>query len=208
MADDVDSTDVDLLAAWRAGDRVAGNRLVARHFAAVYRFVRRRAPERTAANDLAQRTFLALLESGDRHDPSRRMRAYLLGIAQHLVFRDVRDAARGQHARATPAASVISPSGAAAASERKSLLRRALEALPLELRTTLEMHYWDELTTSEIGEILGIAAGTVKWRLSRGRALLRDEIVRLAPDAATRESTLHRLDQLGRGRGDAPEEPA
>lgn len=197
--------DAELLAAWRGGDRSAGNQLVARHFSAVYRFIRRRVSDTTVARDLAQRTFVVVLETRDRLDVEVRLRAYAIGVARNVLLRHFRDDRR---APATPASdeSIVSPSRVVAAREEQSLLRAALQTLPEDLRATLELHYWDELSTAEIGAVLGIAAGTVKWRLSRGRAVLRERIAELAPTAAMRTSTLDRLEHWARITAELPED--
>jgi RNA polymerase sigma-70 factor (ECF subfamily) len=45
--------------------------------------------------------------------------------------------------------------------------------LPLDLQTALELHYWEELSTAELAEVLAIPQGTVKTRLFRAREQLR-----------------------------------
>lgn len=202
LTDAEQGDDVELLDAWRGGDRTAGSRLVARHFAAVYRFIGRRVSDTTVARDLAQRTFVVLLETRDRLAADVRLRAWVIGIARNVVLRWFRENRRAPAAPA-PEESIVSPSRVVAAREEQSLLRAALQTLPEELRTTLELHYWDELSTAEIGAVLGVAAGTVKWRLSRGRALLRERIAELAPTAAMCSSTLERLEHWARIAGAA-----
>jgi RNA polymerase sigma-70 factor (ECF subfamily) len=48
-------------------------------------------------------------------------------------------------------------------------------ALPDKFRELLLLHLKYELTTSEIAEMLGISAGTVKSRLSRAKAKVRKQ---------------------------------
>lgn len=52
----------------------------------------------------------------------------------------------------------------------------ALMNLPPKHRIPMELHYIEGYGISEISRMLLIPEGTVKWRLSRGRALLRDEL--------------------------------
>ena len=47
-------------------------------------------------------------------------------------------------------------------------------ALPSKYKTVIHLYYYEELTIAEIASYLGVAEGTVKSQLSRGRALLRD----------------------------------
>lgn len=189
--------DAEMLRAWAAGDRAAGDVLVRRHFTAVYRFVRRRLVDPAATKDLAQRTFLVCVEQHARLDAGVSFRAWAMGVARNLLLHQVRDQARAERlgARLVPEISVISPSGAAAAHQERALLLGAMQGLPADLRVTIELHYWEDLSTAEIATVLGIASGTVKWRLSRARALLRERIADAPAPALARETTLRRLEQ-------------
>ncbi len=60
--------------------------------------------------------------------------------------------------------------------ERQRLVKGALAALPLPYRAVLVLREIDEMAYDEIAEVLGIAEGTVKSRLMRGRELLRRKL--------------------------------
>ena len=55
-------------------------------------------------------------------------------------------------------------------------LMDALMNLPQKFRIPMELHYIEGYGINEIARMLRIPDGTVKWRLSRGRALLRTEL--------------------------------
>ena len=55
-------------------------------------------------------------------------------------------------------------------------LMEALLKLPEKPRVALELHYIEGYSVKECARMLGVPDGTVKWRLSRGRALLRQEL--------------------------------
>ena len=78
-----------LLAAWRAGDQGAGNRLFTRHFESIGRFFCSKV--HVGVEDLVQRTFLGLLERAGTLPPETDVRAYLFGIARNLLLRRFRD---------------------------------------------------------------------------------------------------------------------
>lgn len=62
-------------------------------------------------------------------------------------------------------------------SEDRSLdpvLRTALMALSPQQRAVLALHYLEDVDVAGTAEVLGVAEGTVKTHLSRGRARLRD----------------------------------
>ena len=50
--------------------------------------------------------------------------------------------------------------------------------LPRKLRVTLELHYVEGYSVAETARILNLPEGTVKWRLNRGRAALKETIDR------------------------------
>ncbi len=55
-------------------------------------------------------------------------------------------------------------------------LMDALLALPEKPRVALELHYIEGYSVKECARMLAVPEGTVKWRLSRGRALLKREL--------------------------------
>ena len=55
-------------------------------------------------------------------------------------------------------------------------LAGALNRLSPELRAVVQATILDDLTTKEAGRLLGIPAGTVKTRMMRARAQLREEL--------------------------------
>ena len=61
-------------------------------------------------------------------------------------------------------------------SERRSVLLRAVESLPEDYKSVIMLHHLDDLRVEEIGEILGVPAGTIKSRLSRARKELKRKI--------------------------------
>lgn len=205
-------TDRELLDAWGDGDQSAGDALVRRHFDLVYRFFASRHAE---PSDLIQRTFLACVEARGRFEHVVTFRAFLLGIARYQLLRDIRS--EGRHRRAVQRKAsedefLGSIGGQVALREEMRLLLRALRTLPLELQLALQLYYWEDLGTAEIGEVLEIPRGTVMSRLHRARQLLRDAIVEQAEsqevgDATVRDLELWArsirglLDQLSSGEG-------
>jgi RNA polymerase sigma-70 factor (ECF subfamily) len=70
----------------------------------------------------------------------------------------------------------LDPSRKLLAAERDRALERAIGDLPLEFREPLVLHHLQEMDVSEIADVLRLPVGTVKSRLSRGRAQLRDAL--------------------------------
>lgn len=192
-------TDFELLAAWRAGDDDAGSALAERYVASLYRFFHNKVAD--AMEDLAQKTLLACVEAKDRIDEGRSFRAYLLGIARHQLFRHYRTLrrdAREDLAQLSVAELAGSPSRELAAEQQRRLLLTALRRLPLDAQIVFELYYWEGMTTAEIAATVGEPDGTIKSRLSRGKAALREIIAGLDADPQQRESTLTRLEDWAR----------
>lgn len=188
--------DAELLAAWREGDEVAGNELVDRHFRTVYRFFRSKLDH--DVEDLTQKTFLASLEGLDRLRQDGDFRAYLLGIARHLLFRTYRT----KRTRAKIDDFLVvsaddirgTPSQAVAARQEQKLLLLGLRAIPIDHQICLELHYWEGMGVADIAVVLDVAPGTVKSRLFRAREMLRERIAAMEDDAALVKSTVDDLE--------------
>lgn len=193
--------DHELLAAWRRGDQAAGGVLLQRHFGALYRFFRNKVGNQ--ADDLIQLTMLATVKGRDGFRGDCSFRAYLFVVARHELFRFLRKKSREDDF--DPEASSIydirpSPSAVAGARGEQVLLLEALRCIPLQYQLALELHYWEELSTSELADALEIPVGTVKSRLRRGRAALEAELKRrVSGDNATDTETVLRSLALLRG---------
>ena len=59
---------------------------------------------------------------------------------------------------------------------RRAFIKEVMSILPEEQRTTMILHYYDELSVKEISEIMDVPENTVKYRLSRGRKVMEEEI--------------------------------
>lgn len=60
--------------------------------------------------------------------------------------------------------------------ELQDAVARAMQALSDEYRTVVHLFYFDDLAVAAIADLLGLTEGAVKMRLSRGRALMRDQL--------------------------------
>jgi RNA polymerase sigma-70 factor (ECF subfamily) len=76
-----------------------------------------------------------------------------------------------------------SPEDAAIDSAERALLRRLIEALPDELRQTLLLSAIEGMTSREVAETMSIPEGTVRTRLMRARADLKQRYERLRKEA-------------------------
>lgn len=194
-------SDFDLLEAWRGGDESSGRALFARYFDSVYRFFRNKVDD--AAEDLTQQTFMGLVQGKDRFRGDSSFRTYLFMIARKRLYSYLRKAQRDGDAAPWGESSVAdlglaSPSVAVARHQEQRLLLLALRRLPVEMQVALELFYWEELTVTEIGEVLETPVGTVKSRLQRARTRLDAAIAELADSEALLRSTMDNFSRWAR----------
>ena len=194
MAEDAARNDFELLEAWRGGDEAAGRELFARYFDAVYRFFRNKVDD--AAEDLVQQTFMGLVQGKDRFRGDASFRTYVFMIARKRLYTFLRDRDRNReplefHSTSIADLGLVSPSRAVAVRQEQQLLLQALRRLPLEMQVALELFYWEELSVTEIADVLETPVGTVKSRLQRARVRLDEILVQLSEsDAALLKSTM------------------
>lgn len=169
-------TDQDLLESWRAGDQKAGRDLFARYFDQLYRFFSNKSTE---PDEMVQATFLALVKSRDQFAGRSTFRTYVFTIARNVLHRQLRTIMRERDF--DPALSSIAE---IATSIRSRLAREddhrrlcdALRTLPVESQTLLELHYWEGMDADALAEVFEVENQTIRARLSRARATLREKM--------------------------------
>jgi RNA polymerase sigma factor (sigma-70 family) len=195
------ASDGELLQAWGAGDRAAGEALLARHFEAVVRFFQNKV-ERDH-DDLIQKTFLGCLEGRARFRGDGSFRAFLFGVAHNVLGKHLRQRYREpaslDFAHVSVAELGDSPSLLVAEDQQQQLMLHALRRIPLDHQVVLELHYWEGMTAAEIGEMLAVPVGTAKTRLRRAKQLLAAELSDLHAGVTGAEPTETRLDTWARG---------
>ena len=175
-----DLSDTQLLAQMCLRDESALRALYERHAGWMSVRLLRRCADREVVSDTLQDTFVAAWNGAGRFRGDGEVASWLWGIAVHRLISRVR--ARGpQGARLGPA--LLSPELGDASAEDDVLLAieysdvgTALARISPELRVVLQATVLDGLTTREAARLLGIPQGTVKTRLVRARASMREEL--------------------------------
>ena len=151
-----------------------------RHAGVLFRFLVRRVG-RDIADELLGETFRVAFEARTRFDCERpTARPWLYGIATNLVAKHRRSEARRLHATARLAADrsgdAVADHVAARvdAAQTWPTVATGIAQLPDAERDVLLLFVWEELTYEEIAAALTIPIGTVRSRLNRARARLRD----------------------------------
>jgi RNA polymerase sigma factor (sigma-70 family) len=124
------------------------------------------------AEDLAQEALVRVCERWERVRAMASPTGYLFRVALNLHRSRVRLLITRARKAVTPAPS-IDP---AILAEVNDELGRALASLPIRLREAVVLIEWMGLDTEEAALILGIEAVSVRVRLSRARASLREHL--------------------------------
>jgi len=171
-------TDAELLADVADGDRAAFEELHRRYARSVLGIALRRIGDRGRAEDATQDTFAAIWRSASRFDPSRgEPTSWLYTVARNAIVDGLR---RRREPPVDEAPDLPSPDvGPDEAAEQGWVawrVHRALQSLPEQERSLVELAYWGELSQSEIADYLGVPLGTVKTRTRSALRRLADEL--------------------------------
>jgi len=174
-------SDADLLRAMRGGTAAAFQALYRRHQGPLFRFALLRCGSPDTAADVVQEVFMGLLTDSLRFDPLRgALPHFLFGVARNLILRhehprhlelplpepdEEDDDAEQASERHEPLARLLSD-------ELAEQVRRAIALLPPHYRDPVILYELHELSYLEIAEICQVDIGTIRSRLSRGRAAM------------------------------------
>lgn len=169
-------SDEGLLAQHLAGDPGAFAVLVRRYAPMLTRVMRRGMARPQDADELVQETFLQVHRHARDFDMSRRLKPWLMTIGMNLkreYFR--RRGRRPEEAllldgRRDP--SVALTDGLDRRDAQRKLVR-AMADLPSAQREVIELHWFAEMSMSDIAEVVGASLSAVKVRAHRGYAHMR-----------------------------------
>ena len=132
--------------------------------------------------DLVQDALIRVLQNISRFTPTgpARLSTWILTITTRVVLNDRRrDTSR--EPKLDPIA-YIDPATEVAEREMSVAIARAVLELPEAQRIAFVLREYHDLDYGEIATVLGVDIGTVKSRLSRGRAAVRETLLRAHPD--------------------------
>jgi RNA polymerase sigma-70 factor (ECF subfamily) len=180
--------DESLIAAHLQGDPTAFRELVRQYGDGVLGYLFRMTGNRDQAEDLFQETFKRVHEKAHTYRGGS-LKSWLFTIATRVTIDLVRrrkrltlislnqdsdcdDENSGQQASALAAGDAVDPADEMVKEEQKEQVRRAVESLPVGQRAALVLAYYQQLSYSEVAEVLGCSVGSVKTQMSRALATL------------------------------------
>src|SRR3984957_6206009 len=165
------------------------------HLDALYTMALRLSRNPDDANDLLQETVLRAYRFFHQFESGTNCRAWMLTILFNNFRNGYRKSSREQPAssseeferkveneslRTDPAGS--NPEAMLSALGMEGEVETALASLPGEFRDAILLVDVEELSYQEVSGVLNVPIGTIKSRVSRGRALLRDTLANFAKE--------------------------
>jgi RNA polymerase sigma-70 factor, ECF subfamily len=179
------TSDEALMLEFQGGSRAAFEELFARYRKPLCGFFGRRLNNPERAEDLTQETFLSVIRGAARYEPRALVRTYLLGIALKLLA-----AERRRFLTSTTQRQSAPESKTDGTPEATLWVRQAMEKLDAPDREILMLREYEELSYSDIAELLRIPLNTVRSRLFRSRLALKSYLESAAKtNPAPRAST-------------------
>jgi len=166
-----------LLEELKRGSREAAERLVEATYARVYGSLVRMCGNPDQAADLTQETYRKAWQSLSGFREASQVSTWLYRIAYNTFLNSQRRPYRIVPLEPAVEATAVDPDPPpdeiAARSESRTRLRRAVLALPEELRFAVTAHYWGDLPVAEIARLEGMTAPGVRKRLARAFAAIQ-----------------------------------
>lgn len=184
--------DLDALEAFRNGDEAAFDRLVTRHQGRVLRLAWRVLGDRDGALDAAQETFVKAWKALPRFQGAARFSTWLTRIAINQCRNELRKRGTVKHTRPlsldervpgtdVPRVEGLAATGASAweaarGEEVQEAFAAVMQSLEPDAREILVLMEVEALSYEGIAELLDVPIGTVRSRLHRARADVRQRM--------------------------------
>ena len=175
--------DVALIQHILAGDENAFASLVRKYQRQVHAFARRKIGDFQIAEDITQETFLQVYQKLETLDDPALFSQWLYTIANRLCitwFRKNRlqteplEEVYISGIETEPYSRYVASEHAKIAAEaQRDLVEKLLAKLKESDRKVITLHYFEKMTSSEIGEFLGVSENTIKSRIRRARQQLK-----------------------------------
>ena len=141
--------------------------------------------DQSLAADAVQEAFLTVYRKGPRFEARAQFSSWLYRVVlnQSIDLRrrerrhrsvSLGDSSSAADAATDPPSPGLSPEAAALQAERAELVRVAIDRLSPKLAAVVVLRYPEGLSYEEIGAMLGLPPGTVRSRLNRAHAALRE----------------------------------
>ena len=157
-----------------SGDRKAFAEILQRHYDRVFRIVYSVVRNQTEAEDITQEIWVAMPKKIRKWRGEAKLTSWLHRIALNAAKDSLRrSASRARAVEGFVEIEALSQAAIADTQNRLSWLHSALETLSDDLRDTAALTLGEEMNFAQAAEVLGVAEGTVAWRMSEVRRRLK-----------------------------------
>ena len=171
---------VDLVSRARRGDGSAFEELIRRHERLALGVAYGVLHDAQLAGDVVQEAFLKAWRRLDDLAQAASFASWLCGIVRNLCVdqrRRRRVAVCGiEEARGEADCKAREPAEEMGRREQGERIAAALESLDAMTRSAVVLRYYENLSSREIGELLGLSSAAVDMRLMRGRQALKEKL--------------------------------
>lgn len=171
----METSDETLVAMAVDGDGEAFRLLLQRHYASIFRIGFRVLGNREDAEDLAQDICAAIPKKLASFKGHARFTTWL----HQIIINAARDLIRKKQSNRRKASGwgdteVLRRDEAAQTQAELDWLTTAMRTMSPDLRETVAFVLGEDMTHNEAAEVLGLSEGTISWRMSEVRKILRD----------------------------------
>lgn len=167
-----------IIARARRGDADAFEQLVVAYRDQVFRLALRMCGSEADADEVAQEALLSAWKALPNFRGESQFSTWLYQLTTHaaidLMRREKRQIAAADITEVNAADPAPSPQQQAEQSEQREIVRDAILQLAPEQREVVVLRFMEELSYEEIGAVLKLPPGTVKSRLNRAKAQLKE----------------------------------
>jgi len=186
------ASDLELMARIRLRDTEAFVALMRRHNRRLFRTARAILKDDAAAEDALQEAYLAFYRQADRFRGDASVATWLTRIVVNEALQTMRRTRRrgvvvplDLHDDTLPPVEAMvdaldtnEPENAAMRTELRALIERKIDDLPDVFRSVFVIREVEEMTVEEVAQCLDVPEATVRTRLFRAKARLRESIAR------------------------------
>ena len=184
-------SDAALVVLVAEGDERAFAEILKRHQDAVYGFALRMLNDPQEAEDAAQETFLRFFRAAGRYSNEASLRTYLLKILKNFcidLYRKKRPELMEYLPELKDASTPLDLLEKALTVER---LEKTISCLPVNQRTAVLLRHTEQMSYSEIAEVMDLSLGAVESLLVRGRRTLRQALIKDTVDGEINRKHKH-----------------
>lgn len=155
----------------RNGDNRAGNEFVKKYYPLIYQYCFLHIHDRDCAEDMTQETFVRFVEAVMNRTDIAKVKSYLYRVAGNTVKNYYR---KKKELLLEKLPDTVENN--AADIEVRLDIERAVARLPDEIREITILFFFQGLKQKDISDLLGIKLSLVKYRVSKAKELLSEEL--------------------------------